>query len=209
MSAFQIRGEELSKLSKAFTDRLCASFELFLQRKIKHWSLQSARQKSQMASNSGSNHKQKKAESSAAALRDSSESSYSSSRIFENENDVDWLLSNTEFHKSLKEYQGMISHLNSLDPRVIVALRQIYIKNVSQIYRPHFKSLFRVLKERLPKPGNSKHHFAKVPQLSSWSFHLTTTQLSEALGASAILQQALNHVCLPVRFLFFYSDLFI
>uniref|UniRef100_K3X6S8 Exocyst complex component Sec3 C-terminal domain-containing protein n=1 Tax=Globisporangium ultimum (strain ATCC 200006 / CBS 805.95 / DAOM BR144) TaxID=431595 RepID=K3X6S8_GLOUD len=201
MNAFRTRGEELSKLARGFCDKLCASFDEFLLRKVKQW-LWNSRAAS-TAGGSGSSLSKSRVSGFGRDNREASSSMRSTaetSRVgraitsFEGGDikEMDWTFTNEPFHNEVIEYQPLFAHLQSLDPRAMTNLRQVYAKNLALVYNPHVQSLFRCLKDKLPK--SSKHHFTKPQALQSWSFHLSSSQLSDALGASPLLQQALDHV---------------
>lgn len=199
MVALRARGEELIKLAKAFCDKLCASWDAFLQRKAKQWLLDSR------AATSSRNARMSPTKSRAGAsfVRDQRELSASVRLSIEprmsrtltsfdsDAKEMDWTFTNEPFHLALMEYQQLFAHLQSLDVRAMTALRQIYAKNVASVYGSHVYSLVRCLKDKLPRPSK---HFGKPQSLQSWSFHLSSSQLGDALGASPLLQQALDHL---------------
>lgn len=199
MVALRARGEELTKLAKAFCDKVCASWDAFLQRKTKQWLLDSrAATSSRNARTSPT-----KARAAASFVRDQRESSASVRLSMEprmsrtltsfdsDAKEMDWTFTNESFHLALIEYQQLFAHLQSLDARAMLALRLTYAKNVATVYGPHVYSLVRCLKEKLPRPSK---HFGKPQSLQSWSFHLSSSQLGDALGASPLMQQALDHL---------------
>ncbi|KAF1318035.1 Exocyst protein sec3, partial [Globisporangium splendens] len=201
MNAFRTRGEELSKLARGFCDKLCVSFDEFLLRKVKQW-LWSSRTTS-VTGGSGSSPTKSKVSGFSRDNREASSSVRSTaetSRVgraitsFEGGDikEMNWTFTNEPFHDEVIEYQPLFAHLQSLDPRAMTNLRQVYAKNLALVYNPHVQSLFRCLKDKLPK--SSKHHFAKLQALQSWSFHLSSPQLGDALGASPLMQQTLDHV---------------
>ncbi|KAF1323187.1 Exocyst protein sec3, partial [Globisporangium splendens] len=201
MSAFRTRGEELSKLARGFCGKLCVSFDEFLLRKVKQW-LWGSRTAS-MVGGSGSPPSKSKVSGFGRDNREASSSVRSTaetSRVgrtitsFEGGDikEMDWTFTNEPFHNEVIEYQPLLAHLQSLDPRAMTNLRQVYAKNLVLVYNPHIQSLFRCLKDKLPK--SSKHHFVKPQVLQSWSSHLSSSQLGDALGASPLMQQALNHI---------------
>lgn len=211
MSAFRTRGEELSKLARGFCDKICVSLDEFLQRKTRQWlwSSRLATSAALSAANggNGSPTKPKLIPSSFARdLREASSSMRSAVEMsrgggrsltsFESSagdiKDMDWSFTNELFHNDMIEYQQLLAHLQSLDARVMTTLRQLYAKNLASVYNPHVQSLFRCLKDKLPR--SSKHHFAKPQALQSWSFHLSSSHLGDALGASPLMQQALDHL---------------
>jgi hypothetical protein len=195
MAAFRARGEELQKLSKSFCEKICSSFDLFMQRKVKQWLQESAQQKARLT-HSPSMPKPTSPPIPVWSAAQANDRISRANTTFEGDAVVDWTLNNEGFHVSLEEYQPLFAHLHSLDARVTLILRHIYVKSTSQLYSPHFQSVFRCLKEKLPKM--SKAHFTS---LQSWSFHLSSAQLSEALGASALLQQGLDHVSSLLKFI--------
>lgn len=202
MAAFRGRGDELTKLAKAYTDKLCVAFDAFLQRRTRQWALASM---AQAASRAGT---PTRARTASSAMRDQRDVSSASSSMrsavetsrfgraitsFEGEaREMDWNFSNEDIHKLLTQYQPLLERVHSLDPQVVVAMRQLYTKNVAAVYGPHVHSLVRCLRDKLPK--SSKTHFSKPQALQSWSFHLSSTFFGEALGASALMQQALDHL---------------
>lgn len=214
MAAFRARGDELSKLARGFNDKLCAAFDALLQRKTRQWTAQSMAQAISRAGGSSSLSPPSRTRAAMSAMRESrdvsSANSSSSSIIgrgsieasrfsraitsFETEpvREMDWSFTNEHFHALLSMYQPLVVRLLSLDPQVVAAVRSIYSKATAGVYNPHVQSLFRCLKDKLPK--NSKHQFSKPQALQSWSFHLSSTHLGDALGASALMQQALDHI---------------
>ncbi|TYZ68806.1 hypothetical protein PybrP1_011653 [[Pythium] brassicae (nom. inval.)] len=231
MSAFRARGDELAKLARGFTDKVCAALDAFLQRRTKQW-LWSSRAATAAAASavagSGSPGKNAARGSSAFGVRDLRDVSSSMRSVielsrgggggggsraltsFESSTEVremDWAFSNEPFHADMLEYLPLVAHLQSLDARAAAALRQVYAKNLATVYGPHAHALFRCLREKLP--WAAKPHFAKPQALQSWSFHLSSSHLGDALGATPLLQQALDHlVPLVVREQRFMSALF-
>lgn len=202
MIAFRTRGEELAKLARGFCEKLCVSLDEFLQRKAKQW-LWNSRAASAGGGGSGSSPSKSKISGFGRDHREPSSSMRSAaetSRVgrsitsFEGGDikEMDWTFTNEPFHNDIIEYQQLFAHLQSLDPRAMTTLRQVYAKNLAMVYNLHVQSLFRCLKDKLPKP--SKHHFAKPQALQSWSFHLSSSHLGDALGASPLMQQALDHI---------------
>lgn len=215
MAAFRARGDELSKLARAFSDKICAAFDAFLQRKTRQWTLFSMAQAAARAGGSSSLSPPSRGPGplSSAAMRKSRDVSTASSSAtsiigrgsiealrlsraitsFEEQaREMDWSFTNEPFHAMLAVYQPLLARLHSLDAQVVTALRSIYAKNAASVYNPHVQSLFRCLKDKLPK--NAKPHFSKPQALQSWSFHLSSTHLGDALGASPLMQQALDHL---------------
>lgn len=215
MAAFRARGDELSKLARAFSDKICAAFDAFLQRKTRQWTLFSMAQATARAGGSSSLSPPSRGRGplSSTATRESRDVSSASSSTtsiigrgsieasrfsraitsFEEQaREMDWSFTNEPFHALLTVYEPLLTRLHSLDAQVVVALRSIYAKNAASVYNPHVQSLFRCLKDKLPK--NSKHHFSKPQALQSWSFHLSSTNLGDALGASPLMRQALDHL---------------
>lgn len=211
MSAFRTRGEELSKLARGFCDKICASLDEFLQRKTRQWLWNSrlATSAALSAANGGNGSPTKSKLTPSGFARDLREASSSmrsavemsrgggrSLTSFESSagdtKEMDWSFTNELFHNDMIEYQQLLAHLQSLDARVMTTLRQVYAKNLASVYNPHVQSLFRCLKDKLPR--SSKHHFAKPQALQSWSFHLSSSHLGDALGASPLMQQALDHL---------------
>lgn len=199
MVALRARGEELNELAKTFCDKFCTSWDTFLQRKTKQWLLDSrAATTSRNARTSPT-----KARPAASFVRDQRESSASVRLSMEprmsrtltsfdsDAKEMDWTFTNEPFHLALMEYQQLFACLQSLDARAMTALRLTYAKNVATVYGPHVYSLVRCLKEKLPRPSK---HFGKPQSLQSWSFHLSSSQLGDALGASPLMQQALDHL---------------
>lgn len=213
MSAFHVRGEELSKLAKGFCDKICASLDEFLQRKTRQWLWNSrlatsaasaaaggngSPAKSKMLTPSGFARDLREASSSMRSAVEMSRTGGRSLTSFESSagggdiKEMDWAFTNELFHNDMIEYQQLLSSLQSLDQRVMTTLRQVYARNLACVYNPHVQSLFRCLKDKLPR--SSKHHFAKPQALQSWSFHLSSSHLGDALGASPLMQQALDHL---------------
>lgn len=208
MTAFRTRGEELSKLAKGFCDKICAALDEFLQRKTRLWLWNSRLATSAaLSAANGSPSKSKITSGFARDLREASSSMRSAVEIsrgggrsltsFESSaggdiKEMDWSFSNELFHNDMIEYQQLLAALQSLDQRAMATLRQVYAKNLASVYSPHVQSLFRCLKDKLPR--SNKHHFAKPQALQSWSFHLSSSHLGDALGASPLMQQALDHL---------------
>ncbi|OWZ13942.1 hypothetical protein PHMEG_00012656 [Phytophthora megakarya] len=145
MVALRARGDELCKLSSSFGEKLCASFDGFLQRKVKH-------------------------------------------------DEMNWNFSSETLHNVLIDYQSMFSHVNSLDPRILVALRQAYSKQLSGVYNAHVQALFRCLRDKLPR--TSKHNFHKPTSIQSRGINLSSSHFSvgDTMCASPLMQQALDHL---------------
>ncbi|KAE9029673.1 hypothetical protein PF011_g965 [Phytophthora fragariae] len=161
MIAFQARGDELSKLVVSFGEKLCASFDSFLQRKIKQW-----------------------ANSRGTDRRDAPLGS----------EEMNWNFTSEPLHNLLTEYQTLFAHVNSLDPRILAALRQTYSKQLGGVYNAHAQSLFRHLRDKLPR--NSKHHFHKPASIQSRGIHLSSSFFSvgDTMCAAPLMQQALDHL---------------
>ncbi|KAG6617276.1 Exocyst protein Sec3 [Phytophthora cinnamomi] len=161
MIAFRARGDELSKLVVGFGEKLCASFDSFLQRKIKQW-----------------------ANSRGGDRRDASSGS----------EEVDWNFTSEPLHNVLTDYQSLFVHANSLDPRILAALRQTYSKLLAAVYNAHAQSLFRQLREKLPR--NSRHHFHKPTSIQSRGINLSSSFFSvgDTMCAAPLMQQALDHL---------------
>ncbi|TMW58302.1 hypothetical protein Poli38472_011890 [Pythium oligandrum] len=203
MSAIRQRGEELIRLAKTYGEKLGAAFDMYLQRTTKRWALRS-RQAAVAAANNGNSPTRSRLSSQSQTVRDQREpsSSVRMSRSHfmssfdgtggEGGTEMDWTFTNERFHTEMLEYQPLIAHLFSLDARIVVQWRQIYVKNVAIVYNPHVNALFRCLRDKLPRPPKG-HHFSKPQALQTWSFHLSSTQLSDALGAAPLLLQALEH----------------
>ncbi|EGZ18338.1 hypothetical protein PHYSODRAFT_498286 [Phytophthora sojae] len=145
MIAFRARGDELSKLVATFGDKLCVSFDSFLQRKIKH-------------------------------------------------DEMNWNFTSEPLHHLLSDYQSLFAHVNSLDPRILAALRQTYSKQLAPVYNAHAQALFRHLRDKLPR--NSKHHFHKPTSIQSRGIHLSSSFFSvgDTMCAAPLMQQALDHL---------------
>ncbi|KAG7383922.1 hypothetical protein PHYPSEUDO_003215 [Phytophthora pseudosyringae] len=167
MVAFRARGDELSKFATGFGEKLCTSFDAFLQRKIKQWA------------NGGS-----------ARGRDRREPS----SVPSGSDEMDWNFTNEPLHNVLADYQSLLTPVNSLDPRILVALRQTYSKQLAGVYNAHVQSLFRYLRDKLPR--TSKHHFHKPTTIQSRGIHLSSSHFSvgDTMCASPLMQQALDHL---------------
>lgn len=172
MIAFRARGDELSKLASGFGEKLCASFDAFLQRKIK-----------QCASSRGSG-------SDSSRGRDRREPS----SVLSGSDEMNWSFTNETLHNVLIDYQSLFAHVNSLDPRILVALRQRYSKQLAGIYNDHMQSLFRCLRDKLPR--TSKHHFHKPTAIQSRGIHFSSSHFSVdvTMCASPLMQQAVDHL---------------
>eukprot|EP00644_Phytophthora_capsici_P009184 jgi/Phyca11/526056/estExt2_fgenesh1_pm.C_PHYCAscaffold_60152 len=100
--------------------------------------------------------------------------------------------------RSTQEYpaseMSLFAHLNSLDPRILVALRHSYTKHLPSVYNAHVQSMFRYLRDKLPR--TSKHHFHKPTAIQSRGIHLSSSHFSvgDTMCASPLMQQALDHV---------------
>ncbi|GMF35770.1 unnamed protein product [Phytophthora lilii] len=172
MVAFRARGDELSKLAFGFGEKLCVAFDAFLQRKIKQWT----------ATRGGSGD--------GARGRDRREPSTSLS----GSDDMNWNFTSDPLHNVLAYYQTLFAHVNSLDARILVALRQTYSKQVAGVYNAHAQSLFRCLREKLPR--TSTHHFHKPTAIQSRGIHLSSSYFSvgDTMCAAPLMQQALEHL---------------
>ncbi|KUG01670.1 Exocyst complex component SEC3A [Phytophthora nicotianae] len=169
MVAFRTRGEGLSKLATGFGEKLCGSFDTFLQRKIKQLPHSRA--------------------GDGVRGRDLRELSSASSS-----DEMNWSFTNDPLHNILVDYQSLFSHVNSLDPRILVALRQTYSKQLAGIYNAHAHLLFRCLRDKLPR--TSKHHFHKPTSIQSRGIYLSSSFFSvgDTMCASPLMQQALDHL---------------
>ncbi|KAL4158770.1 hypothetical protein PRNP1_004544 [Phytophthora ramorum] len=175
MVAFRTRGDELSKLATAFGEKLCTSFDVFLQRKVKQWANARGGNPSSMPPGESRFNRVK------TAFDGSDE-------------EMNWGFTNESLHTVLGDYQSLFAHANSLDPRILVALRQTYSKQLAGVYNAHAQSLFRCLKDKLPR--TSKHHFHKPTSLQSRGIHLSSSHFSvgDTMCASPLMQQALDHL---------------
>ncbi|KAL4174320.1 hypothetical protein KRP22_006258 [Phytophthora ramorum] len=175
MVAFRTRGDELSKLATAFGEKLCTSFDVFLQRKVKQWANARGGNPSSMPPGESRFNRVK------TAFDGSDE-------------EVNWGFTNESLHTVLGDYQSLFAHVNSLDPRILVALRQTYSKQLAGVYNAHAQSLFRCLKDKLPR--TSKYHFHKPTSLQSRGIHLSSSHFSvgDTMCASPLMQQALDHL---------------
>ncbi|DBA00445.1 TPA: hypothetical protein N0F65_012976 [Lagenidium giganteum] len=199
--AFRSRGDELTKLAKAFSDKLAAAFDVYLRGRVRQWALESrAATAAALAASGGTSptrskltfHREHRDVSS--TMRSAIESSRASraTTTFDGEAEMDWSVTNEPFHGSVSEYEGLFGRLYSLDPSALQAARLVYIKNLTSVYGPHMHSLFRCLKDKLPR--SNKPMIAKPQALQSWSFHLSSSHIGDALGASPLMQQALDHI---------------
>jgi len=171
MIAFQARGDELSKLATSFGEKLCASFDAYLQRKIKQWASTRA--------SDGARGRDRREPSSVPATSD----------------EMNWSFTNEPLHSVLVDYQPLFAQLNLLDPRILVVLRQTYSKQLAGVYNAHVQSLFRCLREKLPR--TSKHHFHKPAAIQTrGGIHLSSSHFSanDTMCASPLMQQALDHL---------------
>ncbi|KAG1685027.1 hypothetical protein DVH05_009768 [Phytophthora capsici] len=166
MVAFRKRGEELSKLSVVFGEKLSTAFDNFLQRKVKQWT------------SGGDFSRRERREPSG----------------FSGSDEMNWSFTSDPLHNALIDYQSLFAHLNSLDPRILVALRHSYTKHLSGVYNAHVQLMFRYLRDKLPR--TSKHHFHKPTAIQSRGIHLSSSHFSvgDTMCASPLMQQALDHV---------------
>ncbi|KAF4037083.1 Exocyst complex component Sec3 [Phytophthora infestans] len=170
MAALRARGDELSRLAWTFGEKLCGSFESFLQRKIK-----------QLPNARGGD---------GVRGRDVRELS----SVTSGSDEMNWSFSNEALHNTLVDYQSLFAHVHSLDPRILVSLRQTYSKQLAGIYNAHALSLFRCLRDRLPR--TTKHHFHKPTSIQSRAISLSSSFFSvgDTMCAAPLLQQALDHL---------------
>ncbi|KAG2759653.1 hypothetical protein PC129_g20678 [Phytophthora cactorum] len=170
MVAFRARGDELSRLATGFGEKLCASFDVFLQRKIK-----------QLPNSRGGD---------GVRGRDLRELSSVSS----GSDEMNWSFTNDPLHNVLVDYQSLFAHVNSLEPQILIALRQTYSKQLAGIYNAHAHALFRCLRDKLPR--TSKHHFQKPTSIQSRGIYLSSSFFStgDTMCASPLMQQALDHL---------------
>jgi exocyst complex component 1 len=215
MAAFRARGDELARLSKTLCDKLAAAFDAFLQRRSKQWSSVSRQAAAAAAAASSSAMPRTSMATSGFQMRDIREISSSASHRYESRmsrtttsfasefesgggKEMDWAFSNEQFHTSLLQYQPLLEALQSLDTRALTQMRLLYAKHASAVYSPHAQTLFRCLRDKLPKTSSSKHggpHFTKPQALQSWSVHLSASSFDGLqLSAAPLLQQALDHL---------------
>ncbi|KAL3667643.1 hypothetical protein V7S43_007197 [Phytophthora oleae] len=166
MVAFRTRGVELSKLSVGFGEKLSTAFDVFLQRKVKQWTTGSDSSRRERREPSG----------------------------LSGSDEMNWSFISDPLHNALMDYQSLFAHVNSLDPRILVALRQSYTKQLSGVYNAHVQSMFRYLRDKLPR--TSKHHFHKPTAIQSRGIHLSSSHFSvgDTMCASPLMQQALDHL---------------
>ncbi|RLN98131.1 hypothetical protein BBJ28_00021652 [Nothophytophthora sp. Chile5] len=184
MAAFRARGDELIKLAATFSEKLGASFDAFLQRKVKFDGNGSGRDRHDPSS-SREVPKRSGVESRLSRVITAFEGGEAE--------DMNWSFTNEPLHAALTEYQSLFTHVNSLDSRALATLRQIYSKQLAGVYNAHMLSLFRCLRDKLPKP--TKHHFHKPASMQSRGFHMSSSHFSigDTMCASPLMQQALDH----------------
>ncbi|RLN87714.1 hypothetical protein BBJ28_00024076 [Nothophytophthora sp. Chile5] len=196
MAAFRARGDELVKLAATFSDKLCASFDAFLQRKVKSWTNSRALPGGSNGGNGSGQDRRDPSSSREVPKRSGVESRFS--RVITaleggEAEDMNWSFTNEPLQAALTEYQSLFTHMNSLDPRALATLRQIYSKQLAGVYNAHMLSLFRCLRDKLPKP--TKHHFHKPASMQSRGFHMSSSHfnIGDTMCASPLMQQALDH----------------
>ncbi|CEG41805.1 Exocyst protein Sec3 [Plasmopara halstedii] len=167
MVALRSRGVELSKVATDFGEKLCISFDSFLQQTIK-----------QMINTRG--------------VRGRNGRDPLSGHLSSDE--MNWSFTTDSIHFVLVDYQSLFEHVGSLDSRILATLRQIYSKQLAIVFNAHVQCLFRFLKDKLPR--NTKQHFHKPTSMQSMASSISSSFFStgDTMCAAPLMQQALDHL---------------
>ncbi|EQC31437.1 hypothetical protein SDRG_11036 [Saprolegnia diclina VS20] len=215
MAAFQARRDEFVAIGSNFSEKLAGGLDLFLQQRVKACLQEKAQNRRQSVSSANDMPRKtlhvfgRDREASALPPKDSRVRSPSTASA----DDADWSFCNDTLHRELSKYKELCSSVSVLSGRATTHLRDIYAKHVAQIYGPHVQTVFRALKEKLPK---AKAATSLPGKSSSWSLTLSFShapEVASTITASQLLKQGLDHV-LPlcaseqafVQGMFFHSD---
>ncbi|KDO33478.1 hypothetical protein SPRG_02286 [Saprolegnia parasitica CBS 223.65] len=219
MAAFQARRDEFVSIGSNFSEKLAGGLDLFLQQRVKACLQEKAQNRRRSVSSTSDMPRKSlhvfgrdreastlppKAIAKICSVRSPSTASA---------DDADWHFCNDTLHRELSKYKELCSSVSVLSGRSTTHLRDIYAKHVAQIYGPHVQSVFRALKEKLPK---AKAATSLPGKSSSWSLTMSFSHAPEAaatITASQLLKQGLEHV-LPlctaeqafVRSMFFHTE---